>query len=103
MDGKILLSPIGKLAEYYWEEIPNHFPHVELGRFVIMPDHMHGILILNRPSSPEEEQDKCDLFSLGNSEMSKIAPKPGSVSVIVRSYKSIVTREGRKIDPDFAW
>jgi REP element-mobilizing transposase RayT len=39
-------SPIGEIAQKYWEEIPRHFNHVKLDRFVIMPDHVHGILIL---------------------------------------------------------
>ena len=41
------LSEIGKLAEQFWLEIPNHFPMVELGNFVVMPNHIHGILIMN--------------------------------------------------------
>ena len=42
------LSEIGKLAEKYWLEIPEHFPFVELGNFVVMPNHFHGILIINK-------------------------------------------------------
>ncbi|MCU0349438.1 MAG: transposase [Flavobacterium sp.] len=41
------LSEIGKLAAQFWYEIPNHFPFVELGNFVVMPNHVHGILIMN--------------------------------------------------------
>ena len=42
------LSEIGKLAEKYWLEIPEHFPFVELSNFVVMPNHFHGILIINK-------------------------------------------------------
>jgi putative transposase len=41
------LNEIGLLAKKYWLEIPKQFPYVELGNFVIMPDHTHGILIIN--------------------------------------------------------
>ncbi len=41
-------SEIGKLAQQYWMEIPNHFPFIELGNFVVMPNHVHGILIINK-------------------------------------------------------
>ena len=41
------LSEIGKLAVQFWLEIPNHFPFIELGNFVVMPNHVHGILIIN--------------------------------------------------------
>lgn len=42
------LNAIGQLAEKIWLEIPQHFPFVELGNFVIMPNHTHGILIINK-------------------------------------------------------
>jgi putative transposase len=42
------LNELGKIAHDIWEEIPNKFPFVELGNFVIMPNHMHGILIINK-------------------------------------------------------
>ena len=47
-DAAMQLSTIGQLAEHYWKEIPNHFPFVKLGNFVVMPNHVHGILIINK-------------------------------------------------------
>ena len=49
-NGIMHLNELGVLAEKYWAEIPEHFPYVELGNFVIMPNHMHGILILDNSS-----------------------------------------------------
>jgi hypothetical protein len=37
-------SPLGSIAYQYRTEIPTHFPFVELDVFVIMPDHVHGIV-----------------------------------------------------------
>ena len=45
------LNELGKLAHDLWQEITNQFPYVELGNFVIMPNHMHGILIINKSIS----------------------------------------------------
>ena len=42
------LSEIGKMAEKYWHEIVEHFPFVELDAFVVMPNHIHGIIIINK-------------------------------------------------------
>ena len=42
------LNELGKIAHEIWQEIPNKFPFVELGNFVVMPNHMHGILIINK-------------------------------------------------------
>jgi putative transposase len=47
-NGIMQLSETGKLAEQYWIEIPNHFSFIELGNFVVMPNHVHGILIINK-------------------------------------------------------
>ena len=40
-------TPIGKIAQQYWFEIPDHFPFVVLDEFVIMPDHLHGIFCIS--------------------------------------------------------
>jgi putative transposase len=42
------LNQLGQLAEQYWSLIPIHFPFVELGNFVVMPNHVHGILIIDK-------------------------------------------------------
>jgi len=43
------LSDIGKIAQKFWLEIPNHFPFVILDAFVVMPNHVHGIIIIDKP------------------------------------------------------
>lgn len=45
--GKMNLSPIGVIADILWYEIKNRAKNIELGEFVIMPNHIHGILILS--------------------------------------------------------
>jgi len=49
VDEKIILSETGEIAQSMWYEIPKHSPVAQLGAFVVMPDHVHGILILNNP------------------------------------------------------
>ncbi|HRY63644.1 MAG TPA: transposase [Patescibacteria group bacterium] len=51
---KVILSPIGEMAQKYWLEIPNHFPGAELDYFVIMPNHIHGIIIINNQADKKE-------------------------------------------------
>lgn len=46
-DGKMCLSKIGGIARKFWLDIPNHFPFVDLDEFIIMPNHVHGIVIIN--------------------------------------------------------
>jgi putative transposase len=44
--GEMQLSRIGTVADRCRREIPVHFPHVELGVPIVMPNHVHGILML---------------------------------------------------------
>jgi len=44
IDGEVVLSEIGKIAEKCWNEIPIHYPCVQLDKYVIMPNHIHGII-----------------------------------------------------------
>ena len=46
-NGKMEFSNIGIIADILWSEIINHNDDIELGEFVVMPNHIHGILILN--------------------------------------------------------
>ena len=48
VDKKMILNSAGVLAEEYWIEIQKQFPYVELGNFQIMPNHVHGILIIDK-------------------------------------------------------
>lgn len=40
------LSPAGRMVEEHWQTIPARYPFVELDAFVVMPNHLHGILII---------------------------------------------------------
>ena len=46
--GEMHLSGIGHIASQMWYEIPDHFPFISLDAFVVMPNHIHGIIIINR-------------------------------------------------------
>lgn len=42
------LNELGEIAHQIWTEIPIRFPYIELGSFVVMPNHVHGILIVDK-------------------------------------------------------
>ncbi len=46
VDGEMQLNEYGKFVQKWWDEIPNHFPNVETIAFVIMPNHIHGIVVI---------------------------------------------------------
>ncbi len=120
-------SPVGAIADVLWYEIPHYAKNVELGAFVVMPNHIHGILILHNeniadttdnvdnadnvddvetlhatslPPQPPQTQHQTNHK---NKQMSKISPKPNSISTIIRSYKSAVTKHAHRLGFDFQW
>ena len=100
-DGKMVLNGFGKIAEQNWIEIPNHFENVELDEFIIMPSHVHGIIAIGGGFMVGRDV-ACNVSTLKH--MSNISPKSGSLSTIIRSYKSAVTRFIRKHhNSDFKW
>lgn len=46
----VCFSSIGIIADNFWKSIPEHFSFVKLDEYIIMPDHIHGILIFNKPN-----------------------------------------------------
>ncbi|MCY3668465.1 MAG: transposase [Gemmatimonadetes bacterium] len=49
------LSEAGRLAQAVWEDLPHHYPHVQIDVWVIMPNHMHGIIILTEVQATEDD------------------------------------------------
>lgn len=45
-NGASVLSDAGRVVLHMWERLPAHYPNVRLDEFVIMPNHMHGIVVL---------------------------------------------------------
>ncbi|HEX6983610.1 MAG TPA: transposase [Balneolaceae bacterium] len=104
--GVMGLSETGGVAWQNWAAIPDHFDHIKLDAFIIMPNHIHSLIgvmerLVKRGSrvrtshgmSPQEDSEA----KFGNL-------KSGSVSTIVNHYKGSVTRWARKKDNyDFGW
>jgi len=47
IDGEMVLNPFGEVVQACWDDLPRHYPHVELDAFVIMPNHAHGIIMIS--------------------------------------------------------
>ena len=105
-DAQTKLSMPGRIAEACWQAIPEHFPNVELGTHVVMPNHLHGIIVLhNQETTPSSPVGAQHAGAPAETPLGGAAPlrtergltfrpnvKPGSLGAIVRSYKSAVTR-----------
>ena len=88
--GALQLSEIGRRVEACWEAIPAHFSSVELDEFIVMPNHVHGILMLSPSSSAESNPIvSTPVERFGH-------PVAGSVPTIIRSFKAAATRDVRR-------
>jgi len=46
VDGKMRLNDAGEMVRVVWNEIPNHYPGIDADEFAIMPNHIHGIVVI---------------------------------------------------------
>jgi putative transposase len=107
----MVLSKSGKIANSFWREIPMHHDHVVLDAFVVMPNHIHGIIFIpDYGDSETENVETLHATSLRGNQLSEteyfsaISPKKGSLSTNIRSYKSAVTKKiHAELNPMFAW
>ncbi len=126
-DGKMQLSRAGVIADICWHEIKNHAHNIELGEFVIMPNHIHGILILNAdddsaentavvpaavetghalslhnhpPQNPPARQIQPQK-TIGQERFQNIGKN--TISSIVGSYKSAVTKHANRLGIETGW
>ena len=78
----IFLSSIGEITLKTWHQIPDHEPTMELDEFILMPDHLHGIIhIMGNAYDVLEIPEKLSF-----------QPESHSLSIIIRNYKAAVTR-----------
>jgi REP element-mobilizing transposase RayT len=93
-NGEIILSNLGVIANVLWHEIPMHAPNVDLGDFIVMPNHIHGIVILNKPES-KQLNNSLGFDSLKNKENS-INAETGIVNAetgIINAETGIINAE----------
>jgi REP element-mobilizing transposase RayT len=117
----MVLNSSGRAAQAYWQRLAQHFAHIQLDAFVVMPNHMHGIVqIVEWPgvsgmdesdrSSPTsgggeaflEQHSGCVRDGLGENASPLRHDRPhgiptGSIGAIVGNYKSVSTRQINRI------
>ena len=106
VDGKMQLNFCGKIANKYWTSITSHFTNTVLHEFVIMPNHMHGIIeitataaeLFNRNAKNQDTVITSCGFAGKTNPMSS-----ANLARIVRWYKGRTTFECRKKQFVFAW
>ena len=114
VDGEMVLNPFGHVVATYWTRIPHHFPRVQLGTWVVMPNHVHGIIIITdddgvggrgeaflqsstpangvaNAQTPGHERPDGECLAPTTATTPNGVPS-GSLGVIIGNVKSITTR-----------
>jgi len=98
VDGEMVLNEYGEIVWACWREILDHFPHVELDAFVVMPNHVHGIIWIvddvgTRYAKNVGARHAKNVRAMHASPLqSPRGPASGSLGAVVGSFKSAVTR-----------
>jgi putative transposase len=95
-DHKMILNRYGDIAQEYWLLIPDHYEVVKIDEFVVMPNHIHGIIVIESREAILPETERCSVTTGKNY---------GLLSKVVKSYKEVVSKTVRRRlnDHTFRW
>jgi REP element-mobilizing transposase RayT len=100
VDSRVGLTSLGQIAHESWIAIPEHFAAVNLHAFVVMPNHMHGLIELapaTRVQGSMPQNKHATLVQSNRVDSSRRSnARTESIPAIVRSYKAEVTRRARE-------
>ena len=111
MNGKMILNDAGKIAGKCWFQIPTHFPNVILHEYIVMPNHVHGIIELIQNNGMIGGVENVGVENVGVENFQPLQsdqPKqnkfqkiiPHSIGSIVRGYKIGVTKWFRSVETE---
>jgi REP-associated tyrosine transposase len=105
-DGRMFLNSIGIYAKTAWSEIPKHYHSVELDEFIIMPNHIHGIIIISEKNVVLENSSNFDVVDEGHAPHLQHHEKNNyqTLSNVVGNFKSAVTKYSNENEfKEFKW
>lgn len=98
-------TAIGTIAHNEWFKTAELRPdmNLELGEFVVMPNHIHGIIIIGANEYNSKRRDAMHRVSTNSGHKNKFGPQSKNLASIIRGYKSAVTTYARKNNIEFDW
>jgi REP element-mobilizing transposase RayT len=95
------LSSIGRYADACWKEIPTHHKNVGLDEFIVMPNHVHGIIEISGPASMPKMRMKNQARE--PQLLASVQPKASSLGAAIRSYKAALSYWASVQGVEFEW
>ncbi|MDX2414036.1 MAG: hypothetical protein QNK33_02485, partial [Bacteroidales bacterium] len=96
-------TDIGAIARENWTQIPLHFPMVTLDKFVVMPDHFHGIIIFYGEIVGTRNLVSQNFYQKKHWSYNKFGPQSGNLGSVIRGYKASVKAYATKNNINFSW
>jgi putative transposase len=84
------LNVVGKIANDTWLGLTDHFPNIRLSAYVVMPNHLHGIVSI-------QQRAVLSACHTSKSRLGTSSIDSGSLPAIVRSYKAAVSKAVRRL------
>ena len=122
VDDQMVLNELGEIVHTQWYASEKIRQNIFLDQFVIMPNHIHGIVIIDNNDNigrrdvwqnvSTKHHPVTDVLpnvstqttaNPKNKFMAEISPSSNSLSMMIRQFKSAVTRHARQIMPQFGW
>lgn len=103
---QVILSDIGVQAHQCWQDIPKHFPNAQIDAYIIMPDHVHGIIIINprRYVGPQVGLRHHHWYTKQQNGANIFGPQSRNLASIIRGFKIGVTQYAHAHNiNDFSW
>ena len=138
-ENQLVLTEVGRYVEENLQQITSHYPYAEIPVFVIMPNHLHFIIIIDSADDSNGNDDStcrdvaCNVSEIPSATLNgnvacnhsndtsnrdvarnvstgngcqihmKISPQKGSLSTVIRGFKSAITKYARERGITFAW
>ena len=108
VDGKMQLSPVGKILQFHLDSLAQHFSFIRTDCYVIMPNHFHMVIFIDKDKAPVKHRSPQLVDSLSKQQnrqsyFSNVAHLQGVLSVIVGGIKSSATRDAHKLGLNIEW
>jgi putative transposase len=101
LDGEMMLSPFGQIAYQEWSNTPMVRPNVSLDVFVVMPNHMHGIILIHSSDISQTDELQSGQIEKGVYDTPLPLKSPANtIGAIIRGYKGAVTRQINRLLPE---
>lgn len=90
----MMLNEIGNIVAACWADLPQHFPYIQADAFVIMPNHIHGLIEITEKvaEKPVGAQHAAPVPGTPARNLPR-SVQPNSLAAIMRSFKSASARQ----------